>query len=113
VADAEISVLIRAKDNVILQRRYSPLVDQTTGVRLDPIQLDHDRLRHCLPGRTAARQFSYVDADTHKYLVLLTNDFNPPALTITLVYKCPWQIEFLFQAESYRGSLKGRRSRSG
>ena len=45
----------------------------------------------------ALRRVSYVDAETHKRLVFLTNNFDLAALTITQIYRCRWQVELFFK----------------
>ena len=39
------------------------------------------------------RRISYVDAETGKRFVFLTNHFTLPSLTIPQLYKCRWQVE--------------------
>jgi hypothetical protein len=43
------------------------------------------------------RRISYIDAETNKRYVFLTNNFNLPALTIAQLYKCRWQVEIFFK----------------
>lgn len=43
------------------------------------------------------RKISSVEAETGKRLVFLTNNFNPPALTIAQIYKQRLQVELLFK----------------
>lgn len=43
------------------------------------------------------RRIRYVDADTKKRLVFLTNNFTIPALVIAQLYKCRWQVELFFK----------------
>ena len=43
------------------------------------------------------RRIHYVDADTGKSLVFLTNNFALPALTIALLYKSRWKVELFFK----------------
>ena len=43
------------------------------------------------------RRIRYLDAETNKRLVFLTNNFNLPALTITNLYQCRWQVELFFK----------------
>jgi len=88
--------VIRTKDNVILQRRYSHLVDQSTGVRSDQTVI-LTTIGSATAYPDALRRVSYVDAETNKHLVFLTNNFNLPALTITQIYKCRWQVELFFK----------------
>src|SRR6266705_906377 len=86
----------RTKENVLLQRRYSHAVDKTTGVRSDQavilIAIDSAK---AYPD--ALRRISYVDAETDNRLGFLTNNFVLPALTITRIYKCRWQVELFFK----------------
>ena len=43
------------------------------------------------------RRVSYLDVDTRKRFKFLTNNFTLPALTITKIYKCRWQVELFFK----------------
>ena len=43
------------------------------------------------------RRISYIDPDTDKRLMFLTNNFTLPALTIPKLYKCRWQVELFFK----------------
>ena len=43
------------------------------------------------------RRISFVDTDTHKRFVFLTNNFNLQALIIPQLYKCRWQVELFFK----------------
>jgi IS4 transposase len=43
------------------------------------------------------RRIRYVDALTQKRLVFLTNNFLLPALTVTELYRCRWQVELFFR----------------
>src|SRR5450759_3967806 len=45
----------------------------------------------------ALRRVSYFDAETNQRLGFLTNNFALPALTITQIYKCRWQVELFFK----------------
>src|ERR1039457_6629170 len=49
------------------------------------------------PAQQVARRVSYVDTETNKHLVFLTNNFDLAALTITQIYKCRWQVELFFK----------------
>lgn len=86
----------RAKTNLQYTRLESLPVDATTGVRSDqmiwlrnPSSIKHypDKLR----------RIHYVDAQTGKSLVFLTNNFALPALTIALLYKGRWKVELFFK----------------
>src|SRR5258708_9666110 len=88
--------VIRTKQNVILQRRYSHPVDKTTGVRSDHtvILTAIDSVK-AYPD--ALRRVSYLDVETRKRLKFLTNNFTLPALTIAHIYKSRWQVELFFK----------------
>jgi hypothetical protein len=88
--------VIRTKENVILQRRYSRPVDQSTGVRSDQTVI-LTTIGSATAYPEALRRVSYVDAQTHQHLVFLTNNFDLSALTIAQIYKCRWQVELFFK----------------
>lgn len=88
--------VVRTKENLLLQRRYSRPVDKTTGLRsdhtvilttIDSVKAYPDQLR----------RVTYFDAETNKRLRFLTNNFVLPALTIARIYKCRWQVELFFK----------------
>jgi hypothetical protein len=88
--------VVRAKSNVLLQRRYSHPVDKSTGVRSDQtVILTSFESASVYPD--ALRRVSYFDAVTNKRLKFLTNNFVLPALTIAQIYKCRWQVELFFK----------------
>jgi hypothetical protein len=88
--------VVRTKHNVVLQRRYSHPVDQSTGVRSDhTVILTAIQSAKAYPD--ALRRISYVDAETDQRLKFLTNNFVLPALTIAQIYKCRWQVELFFK----------------
>ena len=43
------------------------------------------------------RRVHYIDQETKDDLVFITNNFTLPAITITKLYKCRWQIELFFK----------------
>ena len=88
--------VIRTKQNIILQRRYSHPVDKTTGVRSDHtvILTAIDSVK-AYPD--ALRRVSYLDMETRKRFKFLTNNFTLPALTIAHLYKSRWQVELFFK----------------
>lgn len=43
------------------------------------------------------RRIRFKDPETNKTLVFLTNNFTLPALTITELYRCRWQVELFFK----------------
>jgi DDE family transposase/uncharacterized protein DUF4372 len=88
--------VVRTKENILLQRRYSHPVDKNTGVRSDQtVILTAIDSARAYPD--ALRRVSYYDADTHKRLKFLTNNFVLPALTIAQIYKSRWQVELFFR----------------
>ena len=88
--------VVRTKENVLLQRRYSRPVDKSTGLRSD-----HTVLLTAIASAQAypesLRRVSYFDVDTNQRLRFLTNNFALPALTITKIYKLRWQVELFFK----------------
>jgi transposase len=88
--------VIRAKRNLDYTRRRSRPVDKSTGLRSDQTIVLHG------PGTSqdypdVLRRISYVDLETAKRFVFLTNHFVLPALTIPQLYKCRWQVELFFK----------------
>ena len=88
--------VVRAKENVLLQRRYSHPVDKSTGLRSD-----HSVILTAIESAKVypdpLRRVTYFDAETNKRLKFLTNNFVLPAITITQIYKCRWQVELFFK----------------
>src|SRR6267154_1443879 len=88
--------VVRTKENILLDRRYSHPVDKSTGVRSD-----HTVILTTIESATAypdtLRRISYFDVETKQRLKFLTNNFSLPALMIAQVYKCRWQVELFFK----------------
>ncbi|HEX8814276.1 MAG TPA: IS4 family transposase [Terriglobales bacterium] len=88
--------VVRTKENVLLERRYSHPVDKSTGVRSD-----HTVILTTIESAKAypdpLRRVSYLDLETKKRLKFLTNNFLLPAVTIAQIYKCRWQVELFFK----------------
>jgi transposase len=88
--------VVRTKENVLLQRRYSRPVDRSTGLRSDhTVVLATIDSAKAYPD--ALRRVNYFDAETNKRLGFLTNNFALPALTIAQIYKSRWQVELFFR----------------
>ena len=88
--------VVRTKSNVLLQRRYSHAVDRGTGVRSDQtVILASYNSASVYPD--PLRKVSYVDTETGKRFVFLTNNFVLPALTVAQTYKQRWQVELFFK----------------
>src|SRR5713226_71654 len=91
--------VVRTKENVLLQRRYSHPVDNSTGVRSDQtVILTAIDSAKAYPD--ALRRVSYYDAETDKRLKFLTNNFVLPALTIAQIYRSRWQVELFFESST-------------
>jgi hypothetical protein len=86
----------RAKSNLKVQRRYSHKVDKSTGLICDQtvmLTVFYSRQGFDAP----LRRIKFKDPLTGKTLIFLTNNFALPALTITQLYRCRWQIELFFK----------------
>lgn len=86
----------RAKRRMKFTRRYSRPVDRTTGLRCDQIII--------LTGTHTAndypeplRRIRYVDPETGKGFVFLTNNMVLPAIVIARLYKARWFVELFFK----------------
>ncbi len=86
----------RSKTGLQLNRLESRKVDSSTGVRSDQIVWlqNPSSIKH-YPDKL--RRIHYVDLDTGKSLVFLTNNFELPALTIAMLYKSRWKVELFFK----------------
>jgi hypothetical protein len=96
LSDAGSFFVTRAKSNLKVQRRYSHKVDKTTGLICDQtvmLTVFYSRQGFDAP----LRRVKFKDPATGKSLVFLTNNFALPALTITQLYRCRWQIELFFK----------------
>jgi hypothetical protein len=86
----------RAKKRFDYRRLYSQRVDKKTGLQCDQIvSLNNPIPRRGYPDRL--RRVRYFDVVSQKRLVFLTNNFLLPALTITQLYQCRWQVELFFR----------------
>jgi IS4 transposase len=86
----------RAKKNMQYKRRYSSLIDKTTGLRCDQtITLTGFYTSQHYPD--TLRRVKFRDVRTGKLLVFLTNNFTLPALTIAQLYRSRWQVELFFK----------------
>jgi hypothetical protein len=86
----------RGKSNLRAQRRYSHPVDRTTGLICDQTIVLTGF--YSLKGfQTPLRRIRFNDPKTGKRLIFLTNNFVLPALTITELYRCRWQVELFFK----------------
>jgi Domain of unknown function (DUF4372)/Transposase DDE domain len=88
--------VVRTKQNIRLQRRYSRPVDKATGIRSDQTVI-LTTLDSAKAYPDALRRIGYRDPITEKRLTFLTNNFVLPALTIAEIYRCRWQVELFFK----------------
>ena len=85
----------RAKSNLKAKRRYSRAVDRSTGLICDQtitLTVFYSKVGYPEPLRRIR-----FKTDEGKTLVFLTNNFDLPALTITELYRCRWQVELFFK----------------
>jgi hypothetical protein len=88
--------IVRGKRGLDYTRKASSPVDKSTGLRSDQrIVLTGPKTSTLYP--VELRRITYVDADTEKRFVFLTNNFTLPALVIAKLYKCRWQVELFFK----------------
>jgi transposase len=88
--------VVRSKQNILLERRYSHPVDKNTGIRSDQtVILTAIESAKVYPD--VLRRVSFYDVETDKRLKFLTNNFVLPALTIAQIYKSRWQVELFFK----------------
>ena len=88
--------VIRAKSNTRFQRRYSRVVDKTTGLLCDQtIQLTGRGTSAKYPH--PLRRVKFRDAETDRTFNFLTNNFKIPAITVADLYRSRWQVELFFR----------------
>ena len=86
----------RAKKNMRCRRIARRRVNKSTGLCCDQtIRLTGKDSRHTYPAHM--RRIKYIDPETGKRFVFLTNNFVLDALTIAKLYKCRWQVELFFK----------------
>lgn len=86
----------RARKRFDCQRIASRSVDKATGLQCDQIVgLNNPIPKRGYPERL--RRIRYYDTLSQKRLVFLTNNFLLPALTVTELYRCRWQVELFFR----------------
>jgi len=88
--------VVRTKENVVLQRRYSREVDKSTGLRSDHTVI-LTTIHSAMAYPDSMRRVSYLDLETNQRFKFLTNNFVLPALTIAQIYKSRWQVELFFK----------------
>jgi len=98
--------VVRTKENIWLQRRYSRPADRSAGILSDhTVILTAINSAKAYPD--ALRRVSYHDPVTDQRLKFLTNNFVLPAFTIAQIYKCRWQVELFFKWIKQHLRIKG------
>ena len=88
--------VIRAKSGLKARLRFSQPVDRSTGLICDQmVVLSYQPSQSHFPH--PLRRIRMHDPNSGNTLVLLTNHFALPALTICELYRCRWQIELFFK----------------
>ena len=88
--------IIRAKKNLRSMRLDYRPVDKGTGLRSDQtIRLADPNTSLRYP--ESLRRIHYFDSETGNRIVVLTDNFTLPALTVAQLYKCRWEVELFFK----------------
>ena len=88
--------LMRTKKNLRVRRRYSHPVPDRGRIGCDQtVVLTRDVVRHKYPA--PLRRLRVRDSDDGQSIVVLTNHFALPALTVGALYRHRWQIELFFK----------------
>lgn len=88
--------VIRSKLKIKSRRIYSYPVDKLTGLRSDQaVVLTGVFTPNYYPDKI--RKIAFYDKERDKHLILFTNNFRLPALTITELYRQRWKIELFFK----------------
>ena len=88
--------LMRAKDNLRINRRYSHAVTDRTLIGCDQtVVLAREVARNDYP--SPLRRIRVRNPDTGESIVLLTNHFALPATSVGTLYRHRWQIEIFFK----------------
>jgi len=96
IHQAKAYFVIRAKKSISWKRVYSGLVNRSTGLRCDQtIKLKNFYAKKHYQEKL--RRVKYYDAQTNRYYVYLTNNFETEAIKIADIYKHRWQIELFFK----------------
>ncbi|MCE9544581.1 MAG: IS4 family transposase [Planctomycetia bacterium] len=88
--------VVRGRRNITFDRQSSHAVDRTTGLRSDQqVRFRDRRTAKGYPERL--RRVTFYYAQRRQRLILLTNAFTIPALTVSTLYRSRWQIELFFK----------------
>lgn len=84
--------VIRAKNNLKIERMYSSGIDKTKGVRCD--QIGHIKGFYSLQGYPEKiRRIKFHDEEQNRTFVFLTNNMQLNPEEIAAIYKHRWKIE--------------------
>ena len=86
--------VVRSKINISCKRLYSHPAEKTLGMKHDQTVI-FSGIKASKNYPEKLRRIRYVKEDND--IMLLTNNFQLPALTITELYKCRWQVELFFK----------------
>jgi hypothetical protein len=93
---AEACFVVRAKGHLRFRVLQSRGVDKSTGLRCDQtIRLTTAWSRRAFPH--SLRRVRVRDEEQKRSLVLLTNNFQLPAIQISELYRRRWQVELFFK----------------
>lgn len=96
IQQASAFFVTRAKKNFRFCRLYSNVVDKSEGIQCDQtVALTGFYARQHYPEKL--RRIRYLDPDTNKRLVFLTNNRELPAIVIAKLYKARWSVELFFK----------------
>lgn len=86
----------RAKSNMQFARLYSHRVDKNSGTLCDQtIRLSGFYTAQDYPD--TLRRIKYLDTESDRRFVFITNNFLLPSLAVAQLYKCRWQVELFFK----------------
>ena len=88
--------VVRAKKNLSFNVLKSNKIDKSKGLRCDQrIRLKSDKSYAAYPAHL--RRVKVYDEEIKKHIVLLTNNFELSAISISLLYRKRWKIELFFK----------------
>lgn len=86
----------RAKENLRFKRMYSSPAEKAKGVKYDQLgRLEGHHSKKGYPEKL--RRIKYLDGETGKEFVFLTNNTDLGATEIALLYKKRWEVELFFK----------------
>jgi hypothetical protein len=88
--------IIRSKGNTKFRRLYSHTIDKSSGLRCDQtIVFSGIKTSKQYPDKL--RRIGFFDGKSERRFSFLTNNFIAPALVVTELYRCRWQVELFFK----------------